>query len=483
MRKLFYIIVVIQFCISCENNPVEFEKNSIYPNIQDVKESYETFNLNPQIASITGYGGFNERFFIHGEYAYIRDDNNFFVLSISDTYNPLLVNSKNFGSSGTLRIKNNRAYVGNYNYWDKFKILDISDPQNLFPIGELENGNTVDGLDVYNNIVCLNVWRPGPPADAIEIIDIADESNPIRTSVVDINIDRGWDVKMVDEFLYCHSSELMDHYIQIFNISDIYNPILIKTIQIYPDDPSRFRPWFKTYPEYPNVLFLGELIFDISSVDSPTLIANVDPGAVHDVDVQGNLLVASIGNYIKFYDISNLSKPLEIQIFQMGYANGFSIYAEEGIYIRGRYVYILTAQHGMVIIDLNNTVEVFLDIKPGSCPNPINTKSKGVIPVAILGGEKFDVNNIDPNSILLEGVKPIHWNYDDVSAPFVRQKECDCTTGDTDSFNDLSLKFDTQEVVSKLGIIDDGDTISLTVTGLLTDGTQIEGKDCVVIKK
>lgn len=40
-----------------------------------------------------------------------------------------------------------------------------------------------------------------------------------------------------------------------------------------------------------------------------------------------------------------------------------------------------------------------IDIKPQSCPNPINVKSRGVLPVAILGTAEFDVTTIDPASI------------------------------------------------------------------------------------
>ena len=32
------------------------------------------------------------------------------------------------------------------------------------------------------------------------------------------------------------------------------------------------------------------------------------------------------------------------------------------------------------------SMEITVDIKPGSCPNPLNLKSNGVLPVAILGG-------------------------------------------------------------------------------------------------
>ena len=40
-----------------------------------------------------------------------------------------------------------------------------------------------------------------------------------------------------------------------------------------------------------------------------------------------------------------------------------------------------------------------LDIKPGSYPNSINTKSKGVISVALLGTDTFDVTTVDVTTL------------------------------------------------------------------------------------
>jgi hypothetical protein len=91
-------------------------------------------------------------------------------------------------------------------------------------------------------------------------------------------------------------------------------------------------------------------------------------------------------------------------------------------------------------------IEVPVDIKPGSCPNPINTKSKGVLPVTIAGTEDFDVTMIDPASVRL------------LADP----------------------------VVAALGDVSDGDVIIIVLTGNLTEengGTPIVGADVVIIIK
>jgi len=140
-----------------------------------------------------------------------------------------------------------------------------------------------------------------------------------------------------------------------------------------------------------------------------------------------------------------------------------------------------------------------VDIKPQSCPNPLNVGGKGVLPVAILGTEEFDVTRIDPATIKVSrangnsGVPPIEdrWAYEDVATPFeplTGKEDCyeDCNAYGGDCYLDLTLKFDTQEVVAALGDVSDGDCLVLTITGNLKEefgGTPIVGEDVVRILK
>jgi hypothetical protein len=129
-----------------------------------------------------------------------------------------------------------------------------------------------------------------------------------------------------------------------------------------------------------------------------------------------------------------------------------------------------------------------VDIKPTSCPNPINVKSKGVLPVAILGTGDFDATQVDPASVDLEGVAPLHWDWEDVSTPFGppfvgKEDAYDCTEEGPDGYMDLTLKFDTQEVAAALGEVSDGDVLVLSLTGSLLGGEGFVGEDIVVILK
>ena len=136
-----------------------------------------------------------------------------------------------------------------------------------------------------------------------------------------------------------------------------------------------------------------------------------------------------------------------------------------------------------------------LDIKPGSCPNPLNLKSRGKLPVALLGTEDFDVSAIDPATIVLaraDGVGDSVSPYDgppgpyatieDVGTPFEGEL-CDCHEVDGDGIDDLSIKFSRPVIVAALALRESnpGATVELVVSGALLDGTPFSASDCILI--
>ncbi len=135
-----------------------------------------------------------------------------------------------------------------------------------------------------------------------------------------------------------------------------------------------------------------------------------------------------------------------------------------------------------------------LDIKPGGCENPLNIKSRGVLPAAILGSATFDVRTINPATVLLvvDGVQiePIRTAIEDVATPPKSEPTCPnlCTDTETlpDGFDDLTMKFDTERIVEALGGwdgVEDGECIVFQIIASLNDGTPIAAQDVVLILK
>ena len=138
----------------------------------------------------------------------------------------------------------------------------------------------------------------------------------------------------------------------------------------------------------------------------------------------------------------------------------------------------------------SDELQVPVDVKPHSCPNVLNVKVQGSLPVAILGTESLDISQVDPVSVRLEGVAPLTWSVADVATPYVpfvgKEEPTDCTDAGPDGFPDLKLKFAVPELIAALGEVADGDAVVVHLTGALKDefgGTPIVGEDVVLILK
>ena len=111
-------------------------------------------------------------------------------------------------------------------------------------------------------------------------------------------------------------------------------------------------------------------------------------------------------------------------------------------------------------IDAPTRIDVLIDVKPDSTENPVNPGSNGVLPVALLGSESFDVMNVDPGSLAL-GVN---------AAPAEGMEYAD---SNGDGWIDLVAHYRTAETGTAYG-----DT-SICLTGATTDGVELAGCDAI----
>ncbi|GAB4333105.1 MAG: hypothetical protein Kow0089_01420 [Desulfobulbaceae bacterium] len=154
-------------------------------------------------------------------------------------------------------------------------------------------------------------------------------------------------------------------------------------------------------------------------------------------------------------------------------------------------LYIGDSTDNIIYRVFRTTVNVPVDIKPQSCPNPLNANSNGVLPAAILGTNDFDVSMVVPSTIRLMGVSPRRSVVEDVATPFEpltgKINYMDCNTDAPDNILDLNLKFSKKEVVSAIETslgraFRDNEVLTLSITGELVDGTPFVGEDVIIIK-
>jgi hypothetical protein len=142
---------------------------------------------------------------------------------------------------------------------------------------------------------------------------------------------------------------------------------------------------------------------------------------------------------------------------------------------------------GMLISQLRyseyDRISVQLDMFPRDCKNHLNVKSTTVTYAAIYGSANFDVSTINRSTLKINGVSPIYTSIEDIAAPFAKINNCDCAVTARDKKNDLSLRFETQFLAATFPNVAHNQTVEVTITGKLNNGTYFEGKDCIVIKR
>jgi hypothetical protein len=69
-------------------------------------------------------------------------------------------------------------------------------------------------------------------------------------------------------------------------------------------------------------------------------------------------------------------------------------------------------------------IHAAIDVKPGSYPNTINLRTKGLLPVALLGSASFDVGEVETDSVRFgrhqhesadAGAAAVRFNFDDAN--------------------------------------------------------------------
>lgn len=433
----------------------------------------------PKVLGTHPTGDLTGHVIVNQGYAFVAEGNEgVWALDISDPSAPVEVGSHDFpGAEGPIAISDHHAYVGNGSV---LRVLDVSDPANMAEVGSW-NAYSVADIEIVGPYLYVANSFAG-----FRVLDISDPTTPIEVGAYDTD-DYATAVAVSENYAYVAANKAG---VRVFDVSDPTNPQEVGAFITGTDE------------EPSNVVVNGGYAYVISrvktsccDVDGSMRVLDIsDPAAPVEVyrylqesgGTFGDIAVGRdyvfVGDHggLRALDVTNALAPEEAGFCWTG--SGAS-----GITLSDGLIYMADGLTGLHILrHTPETLAVALDIKPGSCPNPLNTEvprgaktNGGVLPVAILGSNEIDVHDIDVSSLELAGAAPLRHSYKDVATPPNDEEDCACSEKGPDGHTDLALKFRRLDVVAGLGSA--SGQVSLTLTGQMKDGTPIEGTDCVRI--
>jgi hypothetical protein len=114
-------------------------------------------------------------------------------------------------------------------------------------------------------------------------------------------------------------------------------------------------------------------------------------------------------------------------------------------------------------------IPLFVDVKPGTCPNVVLASASDNILIALLGSGNISAGGIDTATLQLNGhsVAAQSFAYQDVTTPFIGT-DPGCHEEHGDGVVDLVLNYKTADVIAALGLKERrGEIVPIVVTGLL----------------
>jgi hypothetical protein len=250
-----------------------------------------------------------------------------------------------------MEVRGNYAYLANEGYG--LQIINISDPEKAFIMKEVDT-YSARGVDINSNYVYLVGADSG-----ISLVDITEIQN--SRIVTNINNDLGFtSLKAKDNIVYIGN---FWHGLNIYDVSDITNVHLLQTIG------TKYYPWYIYIKgDYVYVVtsdYMGGLItgsnyhssleiYDLSDIYHPQSIKSIDiNGIVRQVVVDGNYAYLANGfNGLCIVDISN---PANASVLKNQDVSGSEV---EAVAIKDGKAYV-GGNLGLRILDISNLENIY----------------------------------------------------------------------------------------------------------------------------
>jgi hypothetical protein len=383
------------------------------------------------------------------------------VIDVSDPALPVeLAVFETPGQPKDVEVVDGLAYVAESS---GLLVIDVSDPALPVQIGAFETPDIAGDLEVMGDLAYV-VGGHWLTEAWLRVIDVSEPTAPVEVGALHLaQPSYPRDVQVVGNLAYVADSEFG---LRVIDVSDPSVPVEIG------DDRWAHHPLGVDVAE--GIAYLGDYpwllrAIDFSDPTSPVDISSrVLRGVALDVEVVGNLAyVMDLSYGLRIIDVSDLPALAEVAGIYSS-SSSFANYPDEAdVEVVDGLIYMADRWNGLRIIDLGPeyaaTLTIDLDIKPGSDPNSINPDDGGVVPVALLGSDAFDVSEVDVPTLKFG---PGDAAPDHTHGPHVEDVNAD-------GLPDLLVHFDTGESGIVFG------TLVACVEGATLDGKPFNGCDAV----
>ncbi|MCB9336651.1 MAG: tail fiber domain-containing protein [Lewinellaceae bacterium] len=260
---------------------------------------------------------------VNGNYAYIGlggGTDRFKVVDVSQPDNLMVTGSLNTGSSSIIsRIiaMGDLAYVCDLGE-SKLDIISVSDPFNPSPVGTI-------GLYYPQTFALQGEFAYVLDLDGFKVIDVSNPAAPSLTSTLAFATELSWIAIQGD---YAYVVELIDGNIHVIDISNKAAPAIVGSLLLGGE-----MTCIEVLGDYAYVIVddPGELkVVNISNPATPILSASLTglPYLWRALKISGHFVFLGTENDIRIIDVQDQNSPVAVDVFGTGY-NIYSIDVQE----------------------------------------------------------------------------------------------------------------------------------------------------------